>query len=150
MECGHPGGLWGPSTQLITVWTSQLHESEINGKSLEHRGCTCRGGSPARHVSVLSCSHPASMQAEACVSCPLIRVCFQVTSSISLESPSLTGTASSRASTPSVGQPGGGNSEARAWPSRASQGERRPRRRTALQVCVVWRHRMLHTLGLGG
>lgn len=69
---------------------------------------------------------------------PLTRgVCFQVTFSINLGSRSLTGIESNRASTPNVGQPGGENSEARAWPSRASRGERRPRLRTALQVRSV-------------
>lgn len=66
-----------------------------------------------------------------------VRLCLQVTCSTSSESRSPTGTGSSRASTPSVGRPGGGSSEARAWPSRASPGERRPRLRTALQVCSV-------------
>lgn len=61
-------------------------------------------------------------------------VFFQVTSSINLESRNLTGTESNRASTPNAGQPGGGNSEARAWPSRASPGEHRPHLHTARQV----------------
>lgn len=63
-------------------------------------------------------------------------VFFQVTCSINSESQNLTGIGSNRASTPSVGQPGAENSEARAWPSRASPGEHRPRPRTALQVRV--------------
>lgn len=63
-------------------------------------------------------------------------VFFQVTSSINLESQNLTGIESNRALTPNAGQPGGGNSEAKAWLSRASLGERRPHPRTARQVCL--------------
>lgn len=61
-------------------------------------------------------------------------LCSQVTSSTNSASRSRTGTASNRASTPSAGRPGGGNSEARAWPSRASPGEPRPRPPTAPRV----------------
>jgi hypothetical protein len=61
-------------------------------------------------------------------------VFFQVTSSINLESRNLTGIGSSRALTPSAGQPGGGSSEARAWRSRASLGGRHPHPLTVPQV----------------
>lgn len=61
-------------------------------------------------------------------------VFFQVTSSINLASQNQTGTESNRALTPNAGQPGGGNSEVRAWPSRAFLGERRPHPHTVHQV----------------
>lgn len=77
-------------------------------------------------------------------------VFFQVTSSINLESQNQTGTESNRASTPNAGQPGGGNSEARAWLSRASLGERRPRPHTAHQVRLGEQPGVVRSAGLGG
>lgn len=72
---------------------------------------------------------------EAAPHLPPVGCVLQVTSSISLESRNPTGIESNRVSTPSVGQLGGENSEARAWPSRASPGGRRPHPRMEPQVC---------------